>query len=201
MYSVVLLMALSGGAETPAAHYGCQGACYGGKACHGGYACNGGHGCRGQRACHGCDGGCYGCDGGRRFGHRRNKDCGCCGVQHACYGGVVAPAPPPKKEKKKMPDPKGTGKGEEVLAPAPATIIVSLPADAKLSVDGQATTSTSATRTLVTPALAPDQEFNYTLAGEIVRDGQTVTTSRTITVRAGEETRVTLEFPAASATE
>src|SRR5262249_26990094 len=47
------------------------------------------------------------------------------------------------------------------------------------------------------PALEPGKEFNYTLKGEIVRDGKTVTASQRITVRAGEETRVNLEFPTA----
>src|SRR5260370_39082261 len=47
MYSVVLMMALSGSADVPAfggrlGCHGCQGACYGGGACHGGRGWPGG---------------------------------------------------------------------------------------------------------------------------------------------------------------
>ena len=47
---------------------------------------------------------------------------------------------------------------------APATIVLSLPADAKVSIDGTVTTSTSATRTFVTPELNQDQAFVYTIS-------------------------------------
>jgi uncharacterized protein (TIGR03000 family) len=86
--------------------------------------------------------------------------------------------------------------GKEVAAPA--TIIVSLPADAKLTVDDAPTTSTSSTRVLVSPTLEPGREFHYTLTAEITRDGKPQVTSQRITVRAGEETRVNLQFPTAS---
>jgi uncharacterized protein (TIGR03000 family) len=94
-----------------------------------------------------------------------------------------------------MPAPK---KGEETRIAVPATIIVSLPADAKLRVDEYTTTSTTATRVFVSPALGAGKEFSYTLTGEILRDGRPVVASKRITVRAGEETRVELEFPVAA---
>jgi hypothetical protein len=97
MYSVVLMMALSGGAEAPDFHHGrCHG-CDGG--CHGyvGYACNGG--------CHGyvgyaCNGGCHGyvgyacnggCHGRHRHGHRNHCHGGgyCNGGYGGCYGAVL----------------------------------------------------------------------------------------------------------------
>jgi uncharacterized protein (TIGR03000 family) len=81
---------------------------------------------------------------------------------------------------------------------APATIVVTLPADAKLTVDDSPTASTSSPRVLVSPTLEPGKEFHYTLKGEILRDGKTVTATQRIAVRAGEETRVNLEFPTAS---
>jgi uncharacterized protein (TIGR03000 family) len=70
---------------------------------------------------------------------------------------------------------------------------VSLPADAKLTIDDAATVSTSATRVFTSPALPVGQEFHYTLKAEFVRDGKTAASSKEITVRAGEETRVNLE--------
>ncbi len=77
---------------------------------------------------------------------------------------------------------------------APATIIVSLPAEAKLLVDGTPTASQSSERRLVSPVLQPGRDFHYTLTAEIVRDGQTVRQSQTIAVRAGQETRVPFTF-------
>jgi len=89
----------------------------------------------------------------------------------------------------KLAPPKEKGK-EEVSAPA--TIVLSLPADAQVSIDGVVTSSSSATRTFVTPELAGAKEFVYTLSAEIVRDGQKLTASEKVTVRAGEETRVSI---------
>jgi uncharacterized protein (TIGR03000 family) len=96
-------------------------------------------------------------------------------------------APPAGEKLKEMPKEKGK---EEVSAPA--TIVLSLPADAKVSINGLVTTSTSATRTFVTPELAPTTEFEYTLSAQIVREGKTLTVTENVTVRAGQETRVNI---------
>jgi uncharacterized protein (TIGR03000 family) len=107
--------------------------------------------------------------------------------------------PPPPKAPETVPGGKPvTPKKPEASLSAPATIFVSLPAEAKLTVDGAATQSTSSTRIFATPALDRDSDYFYTLKAEIVRDGQTVTASKRIAVRAGEETRVSIGFPEAS---
>jgi hypothetical protein len=103
MYSIVLLMAMSGpAADAPAGIFfhrhessccGCTGsACSGYSACSGcsGYsACSG---CSGYSACSGCSGyacsGCSGCHGSERHGflgifHRHKESCGCSGA-HSC---------------------------------------------------------------------------------------------------------------------
>jgi uncharacterized protein (TIGR03000 family) len=95
----------------------------------------------------------------------------------------------------KMPAPK---RGEETRLAAPATIVVSLPADATLRVEDYLTVSKTATRVFVSPALDAGKEFHYTLTGELQRDGKPVVSTKRITVRAGEETRVALEFPLAA---
>jgi len=97
-------------------------------------------------------------------------------------------APPPKTggeggEKPKM--------GEE--AAAAATITVSLPADAKLFVDDYATTSTSSTRTFVSPPLTPGKDYTYTLKAEIMRDGEKRTVTERVPVRAGQDSTVALD--------
>jgi uncharacterized protein (TIGR03000 family) len=103
----------------------------------------------------------------------------------AAPGAPAAPAAPPADLPKDKP-------AKEVSVPTPANIVVSLPADAKLLVDDALTTSTSSLRRLTSPELAPGKEYHYTLKAQIVRDGQTLTAVERITVRAGEETEVSL---------
>jgi uncharacterized protein (TIGR03000 family) len=220
MYSVVLMMAMSGGAELPQWH-GCRGGngCYGGygHGCYGGgYGCYGGgwghgcrggwgHGCRGghglfsrhRGGCNGCYGGGYGCYGGGYgygcYGGGYGNGCYGGGYGSGCYGGghyqavPAAPAGTPAKEG--APVPQKTG-----FLAAPATIVVSLPADAKLMIDDTATKATSANRVFTSPVLEPGKDYFYTLKAEMNQDGKTVTTTKRITVRAGEETRVNLEL-------
>jgi uncharacterized protein (TIGR03000 family) len=80
------------------------------------------------------------------------------------------------------------------LAPVPGTIVVTLPADATLTVDGYLTKQTSAQRTLVTPALRPGESFTYTLVAETTQDGQPVTQTQRVSVRAGQVTPVSFAF-------
>jgi uncharacterized protein (TIGR03000 family) len=115
---------------------------------------------------------------------------GCSGGYMGCAGGTIIPPPPVKPgEKLDMPKEKKDDKKKDEVS-APATIVVSLPSDAKVAIDGVVTTSTSTTRTFVTPELTPAKEFVYVLSAEIVREGQKLTVSETVTVRAGEQTRV-----------
>lgn len=250
MYSVVLMMALTGGADMPAFghRHGCNGcngggcwssSCYGGG-CYGG-GCSGGgchgggmfgghfrhrrHGCHGGSSCCGCSGGvnygctgscngggCYGggCTGGVIYGGCTGGGCyggGCYGgAAYGCTGGAVmggtviqdggaAPPPPPPETGTGGKRPEKIGKPPKSgMVPAPAIIIVSLPAQAKLTIDDLATKSTSASRAFASPALEPGKEFYYTLKAEIVRDGHAVATTKKVTVRAGEQTRVTFDF-------
>jgi uncharacterized protein (TIGR03000 family) len=87
----------------------------------------------------------------------------------------------------------------QAVADAPATIVVNLPADARLTINGQSTQSTSGERRFVSPPLQPGKTFSYTLQARIDRDGQSATVSREVEVRAGLQSRVTLEFPVRTA--
>jgi uncharacterized protein (TIGR03000 family) len=202
MYSVVLLMAISGGADVPACHasHGCHGgyaSCHGGAGCHGGRAsCHGGEGCHGGYAsCHGgggCHGGRHHAFGGRR--HSCHGGGGCYGSSYGCCGGG---APVGGEKPKDMPKPgdKPKDKEDEVSTSAPATIIVSLPAEAKLSIDDAATSATGAVRTFVSPNLNNGREYHYDLKAEV--GGKTI--AKRITVRAGEETRVQIDMDSIAA--
>jgi uncharacterized protein (TIGR03000 family) len=80
------------------------------------------------------------------------------------------------------------------VAPTAATLVVTLPDDARLTIDGQETTVTSGTRTFASPALPTGQDFVYTLEATVARDGKTEKVSKEVIVRAGETTVVSLKF-------
>src|SRR5436853_31073 len=87
------------------------------------------------------------------FGHRH----GCDGGGYMMGAPMGAP-PPPAPGTAPAPRP-----GPGTMLAAPATIVVSLPADATLKVDGVATKATSDVRTFATPILPIGQSFHYTL--------------------------------------
>jgi uncharacterized protein (TIGR03000 family) len=80
-----------------------------------------------------------------------------------------------------------------------ASIVVSLPAEAKLTIDGNPTTSTSSRRVFVTPELPVGRTFNYTLKAEVAVGGRTEVITKVVTVQAGGETQALLELPASVA--
>jgi uncharacterized protein (TIGR03000 family) len=220
MYSVVLMMAMTSGGDLPDLGHRHGGCCGGYTSCCGGYgySCCGGYAYGGYSCCGGYVDYCGCCGGGR---HHRHGCCGgysCCGGYYysgysccGCCGGVIytggttvitepgkpGPEPIKKPDSDKKPEVAPPPK-PEATGPAPATIIVSLPADATLSIDDAATTSTSSLRVFTSPVLPLGRDFHYTLKAELTRDGKAVTLSKDVTVRAGEESRVNLNEGAAS---
>ncbi len=62
-----------------------------------------------------------------------------------------------------------------------------------MTIDGEATTSTSTQRVFVSPELNAGRDYHYTLRAEFVKEGKTVKVSKEVAVQAGSETRVTLD--------
>jgi uncharacterized protein (TIGR03000 family) len=202
-----------GGYSCCGGYSSCCGGGYGGYSCCGGYesCCGGGHHglfgghrhscCGGYSSCCGGYGGYSSCCGG----YGGYSCCGgyggysCCGgyIMGGYPGGVIGGpgmgTPPVTNPMggEKIGNPKGDNK--ESMVPAPATIIVSLPADAKLTIDDAATVSTSTTRVFTSPELPPGKDFHYTLKAEYSRDGKPVVLSKEITVRAGAATQVDMQ--------
>jgi uncharacterized protein (TIGR03000 family) len=102
---------------------------------------------------------------------------------------AITPAVP---EKTITPEPI-KDKPKQGATAAPATIVVSLPNEAKLMIDGVATTSTSARRVFVSPELNPGQDYHYNLKVEFVQDGKKVELTKKVTVSAGNESTVSFE--------
>jgi uncharacterized protein (TIGR03000 family) len=238
MYSVVLMMALSGGADAPAmssvpaepaARYGdhghkeyrlfgrrrgccgggccgggCCGGCYGGPYYGGSRGCCGG--CYGSRYSGGCSGGCYGgCYGGRAYGSLGGGYYGEMpyeGSYGYSWGGTPTYYDGPMYYGSTT-YPGGYAYGQPIEAggyyetsgiEAPATIVVRLPADAKLTVDGSVTRSTEGVRTFVSPPLQAGKDYQYTLRAEVTRDGKKVERTREVKVRAGQTSEVNFDF-------
>jgi uncharacterized protein (TIGR03000 family) len=220
MYSVVLMTALTVGGETPdfgrrgGCCGGCYGGCYGGGyGCYGGgrgYGCyGGGYGCYGGGRGYGCYGGGYGCYGGGYGGGY-----GCCGGGYMSYGGYgggyggwggygrsYAPAMsyggysgPPVVYVASVPT-----TPPPMSAAEPATVVVNLPADAQLTVQGSPTRLTSSRRVFVSPPLQPGKSYTYTLKAQVVRDGERLSATRTVAVRPGRQSEVTIDFPTTAA--
>jgi uncharacterized protein (TIGR03000 family) len=105
------------------------------------------------------------------------------------YPGSGGQAPRPSGER--VPAPKKTALEQSVR------LMVNLPEDARLTVNGQPTTSTSSTRWFVSPPLPSDGGGYYDLRAEVVRNGRPVSENKRITVRPGEEANVVFDFPSA----
>jgi len=194
MYSVVLMAAMATTPETPDFLFRKRGNdCCG---CQGGSGRSAG--CCGN-PCGGCGQSC-GCCGMQQQGcgcGGMQQGCGCCGMQMqmGCgCGGMMMVAPanttPPKTG--------GEGEKKSMINSSNATIVVNGAQGATVSIDGYVTTSTGDTRVLVSPSLEAGQVYHYNVKAETVRDGQTVTLNRVVTVRAGETSTVNLDFAANS---
>src|SRR5262245_38923798 len=189
MYSVVLMAALSGAPAVPDTCFhrchcscGCNCGCWCGCSCGCWCGCSCGWGGYGHWGHYAPYGGCSFCNGYTCFacygGCHCFSSCHCCGG----FGGFAPVNPdqvlPPPKEKKEDKKPKQ----EEVTA----RVIVELPADAKLFIDGQLMKSESARRVFVTPRLEAGKQYFYDLRAEIVRDDQTLSDRKRVFLRPGE---------------
>jgi uncharacterized protein (TIGR03000 family) len=98
----------------------------------------------------------------------------------------------PKKDGMDKEKKDGSGSGSSSLQ-LPAQIVVTLPADARLTIDDGATQSVGTTRVFRSPPLPQDHPYSYTLKAEFVRDGKTVSVTKTAAVSAGKETLVSFD--------
>ena len=76
---------------------------------------------------------------------------------------------------------------KEASAAAPATVVVKAPLDVHITVNGQPAERTEATQVFTTPSLDAGRTYSYEFQAEAVRDGKTVTRTRKVIVKAGQE--------------
>ena len=78
--------------------------------------------------------------------------------------------------------------------------VAGAPAEAKLYIDDQLMKTSSERRTFQTPTLEKGQAYYYEVRAELVRDGRTVTETKRVIVKAGEEVRATFNDMSAVST-
>jgi uncharacterized protein (TIGR03000 family) len=174
MYTMVLMAAMSGGADMPDCHR--------------------------NRGCHGCNGGCYGsyyggCHGGGYRGGYYGSGCYGSGGYYGDGGYPYRTMPPVRTDKggEKIPPPKkGNGNEEQDLPPpeTSARLTIDVPADATVFIDERPTTTTSSQRTFTTPGLERGYRYYYTVRAEVVRNGVVFTGTQRVSFGAGDQVRV-----------
>jgi uncharacterized protein (TIGR03000 family) len=151
--------------------------------CYGGWGWGAGAYWGSSYDCFGCHG-CYGCYG----------SFGCAG--YSPYGPPTGPPP------EQIPAPKVDEKGKQTML-APAKVTVQLPPEAKLYIDDRPIKMTNQERrTFNTPWLERGQTYFYDVRVEVVRDGKTLSDSKRVLVRPGQEVKVSfpkLEAPVLTA--
>jgi len=207
MYSVVVLAALSTGIASP--DWGCSYGGYSSCSSYGGYCGSSYGGC-------GYGGYSYGGYCGSRsycyspsYSYCYSPSYSYCSypTYTSCYTPTYYYSPcypvvPYQKDMKK--DTKKGGKGgegiddEQASTTAPATLVVHLPEDATLTIDGVPTTSTSSRRVFITPELEKGKKYQYTLKATAMRQGKPIQVEEPVIIRPGEESQVTLKLPATS---
>ena len=175
---VVAATALLADSQSASARRGGRGGC-GGSSCGGGGCGSSMGGCG---SCGMSYGGCSTGGCGMSYGGCSTGGCGMAMGGSSCVGGVCAI---------------GGGATYAQANGNEATLVVTLPADATLSIDDAATSSISANRVFVTPALEAGKEYEYTLKAQVVRDGKKQIVTEKVTVRAGKTSQVELNLPAA----
>ncbi len=80
----------------------------------------------------------------------------------------------------------GYGYGEYRPSSDSVLLTVSVPADAKVFVNGQSTSSTGEVRQYVSSGLQPAAVYGYRVRAEYVRDGKTISEEKTVELTAGQ---------------
>ncbi len=151
----------------------------------------------------GCWGGSYGCCGGSYV----VASGGCCGTYGSYGSGDVYYSPSVVPESSPMvPDEPAPADAQGTDQPLPdqqtlrsnrdAMLTVSLPANARVFVNGATTRSTGTTRRYVSRNLNPGYAYTYEVRAEMEIDGQRMERTETVKMRAGEIQNLAFDFEA-----
>ncbi|MBI2477826.1 MAG: TIGR03000 domain-containing protein [Planctomycetia bacterium] len=196
---------------------GCHG-CYGSVvvSCHGCYGYDSCHGCYGvhmgpfrrlaarmhaHHAACSCYGGCY----GGCYSSCHGCYSSCHGCYSSCYGSKVIYDSSPVQQSIEAPQP------APAADPLPATpppvestqllrgraeLVVEVPADAKIYVNGNKTNTQGTHRRYLSAGLIPGQTYVYEVQAVFERDGKEQAVTKSISLTAGSEVKLAFDFPA-----
>lgn len=196
----------------------CNGCCGGCNGCSG--CCGGCSGCYGSMSCYGgCMGGCQGSYSMGGYGmsssgyeipmgsfasmpmnsygtmpmtpYGMSPDA----MPYSMPQGNVMNPIPPLNMQNQMPMGPAPQAADATISPTQATVVVNLPADARLYVEKHLMTLTGTTRAFRTPDLTPGTKYNYTVRMEVERSGKMIEKTETITVEPGKRTQVSFADP------
>jgi uncharacterized protein (TIGR03000 family) len=161
-------------------------------------------------------GGCYGCGWGGywgwggyygAWGRGYGWGCGgCCGGWGGYYGpyydsgcssclGKATYGTPSASQAAAIASSAPTNSG---ISTDSGLLTVSVPADAKVTVNGHETRSTGSRRQYYSSGLESGRRYPYVVRAQIVRDGQVREDTRTVTLTAGQSAAMDFAFDAAS---
>src|SRR5260221_409257 len=115
---------------------------------------------------------------------------------------ATAPAPPsaPMAPSVPTPPPPAGGPPGTTYYQDAGYLLVSVPADAKVYVNGRATTSIGGDRQYVSRGLENGQRYSYEVRAEVVRDGKTVTETKVAQLTAGSQASLMFSLAAPAST-
>jgi len=133
--------------------------------------------------------------------------CGCDGQVAPAQTPTMAPGPTPAKKPDApasnplelnpiTPAPSPTLKTTATPAEQSGVLTVWVPFDAKVTINGQATRSVGSRRQFVSYDLKPGLSYRYVVKAQVVRDGQVVEDTKSVTMTAGDITAVAFGFNA-----
>ena len=174
---------------------GCGGCGYGG---YGGWGYGGGYGGYGYGGSWGGYGGCgYGGCGSCSDCGVSCGGCGTCGGEGVSFGGYGGGVEfgYASNSRSTQSVPAGVYASSDTAAPAQTKLTLHVPAEAKVTLAGVATTQTGEVRLFSTSQLAAGQAWqNYTVHVELVCDGKTLTQDRQITLTGGTAQDLSIDF-------
>ncbi len=115
---------------------------------------------------------------------------------------ATAPVPPsaPMAPSVPTPPPPAGGPPGTTYYQDAGYLLVSVPADAKVYVNGRATTSIGGDRQYVSRGLENGQRYSYEVRAEVVRDGKTVTETKVAQLTAGSQASLMFSLAAPAST-
>lgn len=105
---------------------------------------------------------------------------------------TVPAAPASKQGESLEPAPLPKQKGEQVNTENRARVVVQVPTDAKLFIDGHEMKSTSGRRVFSTPQLQHGQTYYYVVRAQVEREGQVLSETQRVILQPGQQ--VTASF-------